>query len=112
MNDSTPFRRAADRPEEEYPFRRTTDRLEDRPRPGLVPGQTMMAAAWASLKTARAEAVDIQLRNGPLISGVIAVRVEGPVAEVSIRAGHWTHLFPLDEVQMVHIVPRGGAPLR
>lgn len=68
----------------------------------------LIATAWAALATARAETVDIHLRSGTTVHGVMALRVDGPIGEASTRAGQWTHVFALEEVMLVQHVPRGG----
>ena len=75
--------------------------------PGSV-GRALLARGWAALESARAESVDIQLRSGPLVRGVIALRVDGQVAEASTRRGEWTHAFALEDVALVRNNPRGG----
>ncbi len=71
-------------------------------------GQTMLAAGWAALASARAESLDIHLRGGQVIQAALAVRVDGRIAEASVQRGQWTHVFCIDDVTMVRIVPRGG----
>lgn len=71
-------------------------------------GELLIATAWAALASARAETVDIHLRSGSVVHAVLAVRVDGPLGEASTRAGLWTHVFALEDVLLVHHVPRGG----
>jgi len=71
-------------------------------------GALLLASAWAALATARAETVDLHLRTGLVIKAALAVRVDGPLGEASTRAGQWTHMFALEDVMLVHHVPRGG----
>ncbi len=85
-------------------FRDGAERAEVR---GAV-GRALLARAWAALESARAESVDIQLRSGALLRGVIALRVEGQVADASTRRGEWTHAFALDDIALVRSNPRGG----
>ena len=71
-------------------------------------GRALLARAWAALESTRAESVDIQLRSGGLVRGVIAIRVDGQLADVSTRRGEWTHAFALEDVALVRSNPRGG----
>lgn len=71
-------------------------------------GRALLARAWAALESGRAESVDIHLASGPLLRGVIALRVEGQVADASTRRGEWTHAFGLEDVALVRSNPRGG----
>ena len=85
-------------------FRDGADRADGRN--GAV-GRALLARGWAALESARAESVDVQLRSGALVRGVLALRVEGQVAEASTRRGEWTHAFALDDVALVSSNPRG-----
>lgn len=71
-------------------------------------GRALLARAWGLLESGRAESVDIQLRSGALVRGALALRVDGQVADASIRRGEWTHAFALDDVALVRGNPRGG----
>jgi hypothetical protein len=71
-------------------------------------GQALLAAAWAALATARAETVDIHLRGGAVVTGCTAIRVDGRLGEAATRRDVWTHLFPVEEVALVRLNPRGG----
>jgi len=71
-------------------------------------GEMLLATAWTALSSTRSERVDIHLRSGAVIEGALAVRANGAVGEASILRGHWTHMFALEDVMMVHHVPRGG----
>lgn len=69
----------------------------------------LLAFGWAALAGGRAEAVDIRLREGGAIDGVLALRIDGGVAEASTRAGVWTHAFRVEDVVLVRAVARGEA---
>ncbi len=71
-------------------------------------GEMLLATAWTALSSTRSEMVDIHLRSGAVIEGTLAVRTSGAVGEASIVRGQWTHMFALEDVMMVHHVPRGG----
>lgn len=85
-------------------FRESQDRADAR---GAI-GRALLARAWSLIESGRAESVDIQLRSGALLRGVLALRVEGQVADASVRRGEWTHAFALDDVALVRGNPRGG----
>lgn len=70
-------------------------------------GRQLLARAWFGLSSAQAESVDVHLRTGAQVAGVIALRVDGDIAEASTRAGAWTHAFPLELVAHVRLNPRG-----
>ncbi|WP_374385952.1 hypothetical protein [Sandaracinobacter sp.] len=71
-------------------------------------GLSLLATAWSALGSGRAESVCLLLRSGSLIEGVLAIRMDGAIAEAATRPGHFTHAFAVDEVVMVRQVPRGG----
>jgi hypothetical protein len=71
-------------------------------------GLSLLATAWAALGSGRTESVSLLLRSGGLIEGVLAIRMEGAIAEAATRPGHFTHAFAVDEVVMVRQIPRGG----
>ncbi|MCG2841521.1 hypothetical protein L6Q21_11070 [Sandaracinobacter sp. RS1-74] len=73
-------------------------------------GRTLLARGWAALESARAETLDIELRGGGVVRAVLALRVEGGIAEASTRRGEWTHIFALEDVALVRCNPRGAAP--
>lgn len=87
-------------------FRESGDRADARGASAI--GRALLARAWAALESTRAESVDVQLRSGGLVRGVIALRVEGQVADASTRRGEWTHAFALDDVALIRSNPRGG----
>ncbi len=74
--------------------------------------QRLLAFGWAALAGGRAEALDICLRDGGLIEGVLALRIEDGIVEASTRAGSWTHAFRVEDVLVVRAVARGGAAQR
>lgn len=74
----------------------------------LKVGESLLATAWVALASARAEAVDIHLRSGAMVTNAIAVRINGAIGEASTRRGHWTHAFAIADVVMVRQIPRGG----
>jgi hypothetical protein len=76
--------------------------------PPAAAGEMLLAGAWAALATARAETVDVHLRSGPVIAGCTAIRVDGRMGEAATRKDLWTHLFPVEEVVLVRLNPRGG----
>lgn len=71
-------------------------------------GETLLAAGWAALASARAEALEIRLRNGARVSGVLALRIDGALVEAATLRGQWTHYFAVADVAMVQVIPRGG----
>lgn len=71
-------------------------------------GESLLARGWAALESARAEAVDIHLRSGPVLRRVLELRIDGAVAEAATRPGLWTHAFAVEEVILVRQIPRGG----
>lgn len=71
-------------------------------------GLSLLATGWSALASGRVESISIQLRSGLLIDGVLAIRMDGLIAEASTRTGHYTHAFAVDEVVMVRQIPRGG----
>lgn len=71
-------------------------------------GEMLLASAWTALSSTRSEMVDIHLRSGAVIPGALAVRAEGAVGEATTLRGQWTHMFALEDVMMIHHVPRGG----
>lgn len=71
-------------------------------------GAALLATAWSALASSRVETVSIHLRSGPVIDGVLQVRMHGPIAEAATRAGHFSHAFAVDDVVMIRHVPRGG----
>jgi hypothetical protein len=73
------------------------------------PGARLLAAAWVALSSGRAESVSIHLRTGPMIDGVLGLRVDGALAEAATRPGVWTHAFAVEDVVLVRQVVRGGS---
>lgn len=71
-------------------------------------GEMLLATAWTALSSTRSEKVDIHLRSGAVIQGALAVRADGAVGEATTLRGQWTHMFALEDVMMIHHVPRGG----
>jgi hypothetical protein len=71
-------------------------------------GTALLATAWSALASSRVESVNIHLRSGPVIEGVLQLRMDGSIAEASTRPGHFSHAFAVDDVVMVRHVPRGG----
>ena len=71
-------------------------------------GTALLATAWSALASARVESVSIHLRSGPVIEGVLQLRIDGAVAEVSTRQGTYSHAFAVEDVVMIRHVPRGG----
>lgn len=71
-------------------------------------GQALLASAWQALAASEAEAIDIHLKSGAIVSGVLALRLHGGIAEASTRKSYWTHAFAAEEVVLVQHVPRGG----
>lgn len=86
-------------------FREGADRSDGRAQGAT--GRALLARAWAALESVRAESVDVHLRSGAVVRGILALRVEGQVAEASTRRGEWTHAFALDDVALVRTNPRG-----
>lgn len=71
-------------------------------------GWQLVSLAWQALQERRAESVDIELRGGTLIEGLRDIRIDGAIAEGSLRRGIWDHGFALSEVIRVRFVPHGG----
>lgn len=71
-------------------------------------GVALLSAGWAALASSRAEAIDVHLRAGNAIAGIVALRTDGAMVEASTRRGHWTHYFTVSDVVMIQVVPRGG----
>jgi hypothetical protein len=73
-------------------------------------GTALLATAWSALASARVESVMIHLRSGPVIEGVLQLRMDGAIAEASTRSGQYSHAFAVEDVVMIRHVPRGGRP--
>lgn len=73
-----------------------------------APGLSLLAAAWSALASGRVETVSLSLSSGAVIDGVLAIRLDGALAEAATRPGHYTHAFAVADVVMVRQVPRGG----
>jgi hypothetical protein len=71
-------------------------------------GTALLATAWSALASSRVESVTIYLRSGPVIDGVLQLRMDGGIAEASTRAGHFSHAFAVEDVVMIRHIPRGG----
>jgi hypothetical protein len=71
-------------------------------------GTALLATAWSALASSRVESVCIHLRSGPVIDGVLQLRMDGSIAEAATRAGHYSHAFAVDDVVMIRHVARGG----
>jgi hypothetical protein len=74
----------------------------------LRTGTALLATAWSALASSRVETVSIHLRSGPVIDGVLQLRMDGGVAEASTRTGLYTHAFAVEDVVLIRHVPRGG----
>jgi hypothetical protein len=72
-------------------------------------GEAMLEAAWAALASRRADAIDLHLRSGSVIAGVLAVRVDGDIGHASTRLGQWTHFFPSADIAFIAVAPRGAS---
>lgn len=73
-------------------------------------GTALLATAWSALASARGDSVTIHLRSGPVIEGVLQLRMDGAIAEASTRLGQYSHAFAVEDVVMIRHVPRGGRP--
>lgn len=82
------------------------------PASGTAQSEAMLAAGWAALATARAETLEIRLKTGAAVPGILALRIDGTLVEASTVRGQWTHYFPVADVSLVQVVPRGGAKQR
>jgi hypothetical protein len=71
-------------------------------------GTALLASAWSALASSRVESVAIHLRSGPIIEGVLQLRMDGAIAEASTRPGRYSHAFAVDDVVMIRHIPRGG----
>jgi hypothetical protein len=91
------------------------------PTPGLEPlpaddpgneplalGPTLLLEAWSALQSARIEAVDLHLKGGLVIPRAVRLALMGPIARASTRLDSWSHLFPVTDLVMVRLIPRGG----
>lgn len=85
-----------------------TNTASARPSASAQAGAALLATAWSALASSRVETVSIHLRSGPVIDGVLLVRMDGPIAEAATRPGHYSHAFAVDDVVMIRHVPRGG----
>ena len=70
-------------------------------------GESLLAAGWAGLASAKYEAIDIHLRTGQVISGAVQVRIDGAIGEAASRRDEWTHIFAVEDVVLVRRVTRG-----
>ena len=70
-------------------------------------GESLLAAAWAGLASARYEAVDIHLRTGQVITNVLNVRIDGVLGEAACRRDEWTCIFAVEDVVMIRRIARG-----
>lgn len=71
-------------------------------------GTALLATAWSALASSRVESVTIHLKSGPVIEGVLQLRMDGAIAEASTRPGQYSHAFAVEDVVMVRHTPRGG----
>lgn len=71
-------------------------------------GTALLATAWSALASSRVESVTIHLRSGPVVEGILQLRMEGSIAEASTRPGHFTHAFAVEDVVLIRHTPRGG----
>jgi hypothetical protein len=76
---------------------------------GTRAGMALLTAAWSALASSRVESVSIHLRSGPVIEGVLRLRMDGPIAEAATRSGHYSHAFAVADVAMIRNVARGGS---
>jgi hypothetical protein len=76
--------------------------------PAPSPGPALLLAAWSALQSMGVEAVDLHLRSGAIIPGAVRLRLSGPIAQASTRRDGWTHMFPVEDLALVRLVPRGG----
>jgi hypothetical protein len=74
----------------------------------LALGPTLLLEAWAALQSTRIEAVDLHLKNGLIVQRAVRLALMGPIARASTRLDGWSHLFPVSDLVMVRLVPRGG----
>ncbi len=72
-------------------------------------GTALLATAWSALASSRVESVSIHLRSGPVIEGVLQIRMDGMIAEAATRTGHYTHAFAVEDVVLIRHVARGGS---
>lgn len=79
-----------------------------RPSAAAQTGAALLATAWSALASSRVESVSIHLRSGPVIDGVLQVRMDGPIAEAATRAEQYNHAFAVEDVVMIRHLPRGG----
>jgi hypothetical protein len=82
--------------------------VSPRDTPALRTGTALLASAWSALASSRVESVNIHLRSGPVIEGVLQLRMDGAIAEASTRPGHFSHSFAVDDVVLIRHFARGG----
>lgn len=70
-------------------------------------GRALLVAGWTALASAGTETLEVYLRSGHRIAQILDLRVEGDIGHASTRRGHWTHAFPVSDVTMVRMIPRG-----
>ncbi len=70
-------------------------------------GESLLAAAWVGLASARYEAVDIHLRTGQVITNALNVRIDGQLGEAACRRDEWTHVFAVSDVVLIQRIVRG-----
>ncbi|MGQ5701709.1 hypothetical protein ACUJ46_06640 [Sandaracinobacteroides sp. A072] len=73
-------------------------------------GESLLAIGWTALASGRAESLDIHLGSGLQVTGALAIRIGGGIAEAATRAGEFTHAFAVDDVVMVRQNRRGARP--
>jgi hypothetical protein len=78
------------------------------PDDSIAVGPALLLEAWAALQSARIEAVDLHLKGGTVIHRAVRLALIGPVARASTRRDGWSHLFPVSDLVLVRLVPRGG----
>jgi hypothetical protein len=71
-------------------------------------GTALLAAGWSALASSKVESVTIHLRSGPIIEGVMQLRMDGAIAEASTQPGRYSHAFAVEDVVMIRHIPRGG----
>ena len=64
----------------------------------VAAGERLLAAAALALTERATASVDLELGAGQRLAPVLAIRVAGPVAEVSTRRGSWDIGFRVDAV--------------
>ena len=70
-------------------------------------GRAVLQTGWNALQRGKIECLNVVLRNGTKIDGVVELRIAGPIVEAATRRGAWNHAFTLDQVSLVRCIDFG-----